>query len=228
MLPLMRAAERAGNEVRVATGPDLLGPLSSRGLDVHAVGPTWAESWSAHEAVWSDPDLPDEQKMMDGVVALFGTPALGAAHRPARDDAGLAPRRRRPRGPRDGGVLARPEAWRAGGRARPRTHVPVLCPAHRPRGRRDRRARAVGSGLVRAGPGHLPALAAARRRPTAVAGGDASAAERRRAWPGPTRRGRGSRSRRPRRLLHPRHGQERRRRRLQGRAHRPCRSTTAW
>ena len=41
MLPLMRAAERAGNDVRVATGPDLLGPLSSRGLDVRAVGPTW-------------------------------------------------------------------------------------------------------------------------------------------------------------------------------------------
>ena len=64
------------NDVRVATGPDLLGPLSSRGLDVHAVGPTWAEAWSTHDEVWSDPDLSDEQKMMDGVVALFGTPAL--------------------------------------------------------------------------------------------------------------------------------------------------------
>lgn len=54
----------------------MLGPLTSRGLDVHAVGPTWEQAWSAHEAVWADPGLPDEQKMMDGVVALFGTPAL--------------------------------------------------------------------------------------------------------------------------------------------------------
>ncbi len=76
MLPLMRAAELAGNDVRVATGPDMVGPLAGRGLDVRAVGPTWAEAWSAHDEVWSDPDLPDEQKMMDGVVALFGTPAL--------------------------------------------------------------------------------------------------------------------------------------------------------
>ena len=76
MLPLIRAAERAGHDVRVATGPDLLGPLAARGLDVRAVGPTWQEAWSAHEAVWADPDLPDDQKMMDGVVALFGGPAL--------------------------------------------------------------------------------------------------------------------------------------------------------
>ena len=76
MLPLIRAAERAGHDVRVATGPDLLGPLAARGLDARAVGPTWQDAWSAHEAVWADPDLPDDQKMMDGVVALFGGPAL--------------------------------------------------------------------------------------------------------------------------------------------------------
>ncbi|MFC7494651.1 MULTISPECIES: glycosyltransferase [unclassified Nocardioides] len=76
MLPLMRAAARAGNDVRVATGPDLTGPLAARGLDVHAVGPTWESVWSAHNAVWADPSLSEEQKMMDGVVALFGTPAL--------------------------------------------------------------------------------------------------------------------------------------------------------
>jgi UDP:flavonoid glycosyltransferase YjiC (YdhE family) len=76
MLPLIRAAERAGHDVRVATGPDLVGPLTTRGLEVHAVGPPWAEAWSAHEAVWADPGLPQEQKMLDGVVALFGTPGL--------------------------------------------------------------------------------------------------------------------------------------------------------
>ncbi len=76
MLPLIRAAERAGHDVRVATGPDLLGPLTARGLDGHGVGPIWQKAWSAHQAVWSAPDLPEEQKMMDGVVALFGSPAL--------------------------------------------------------------------------------------------------------------------------------------------------------
>ena len=76
MLPLIRAAERAGHEVRVATGPDLVGPLTTRGFEVHAIGPTWTEVWSAHEAVWADPGLAQEQKMMDGVVALFGTPVL--------------------------------------------------------------------------------------------------------------------------------------------------------
>jgi UDP:flavonoid glycosyltransferase YjiC (YdhE family) len=76
MLALIRAAGRAGHEVRVATGADLLDPLAARGLDVHAVGPTWDEVWSAHEAVWQDAALPEEQKMMDGVVALFGQPAL--------------------------------------------------------------------------------------------------------------------------------------------------------
>jgi UDP:flavonoid glycosyltransferase YjiC (YdhE family) len=76
MLPLIRAAERAGHDVRVATGPDLLVPLTSLGLEVHAVGSTFEEAWSAHEAVWADPDLSEEQKMMEGVVALFGTPAL--------------------------------------------------------------------------------------------------------------------------------------------------------
>lgn len=76
MLPVVRAAQRAGHDVRVATGPDLVGPLTARGLVVHAVGPPWEQAWSAHQAVWADSDAPEEQKMMDGVVALFGTPAV--------------------------------------------------------------------------------------------------------------------------------------------------------
>ena len=75
MVPLIRAAERAGHDVRVATGPDLVGPLAARGLEVHGVGPTWAESWSAHQAVWAADGVPEDQKMMDGVVVLFGRPA---------------------------------------------------------------------------------------------------------------------------------------------------------
>ncbi len=76
MLPVVRAAMRAGHDVRVATGPDLLGPLSTRALDVHPVGPTWETSWTAHQAVWDTPGMPEAQKMMEGVVALFGAPAL--------------------------------------------------------------------------------------------------------------------------------------------------------
>jgi UDP:flavonoid glycosyltransferase YjiC (YdhE family) len=77
MLPLIRAAQRVGHEVRIATGPDLAGPLAARGLQVYAAGPTWDAAWSAHQAAWADPRLPESQKMMAGVVALFGMPALG-------------------------------------------------------------------------------------------------------------------------------------------------------
>lgn len=76
MLPLIRAAERDGHEVRVATGPDLVGALAARGLDVHSVGPSWESAWSAHDAAWANHSVTEEQKMMDGVIALFGTPAL--------------------------------------------------------------------------------------------------------------------------------------------------------
>jgi UDP:flavonoid glycosyltransferase YjiC (YdhE family) len=76
MLPLVRAALRSGHDVRVATGPDLVAPLTARGLDVHPVGPSWEAAWAGNEAAWAVPDVPDEQRMLNGVVALFGTPAL--------------------------------------------------------------------------------------------------------------------------------------------------------
>jgi UDP:flavonoid glycosyltransferase YjiC (YdhE family) len=76
MLPLIRAAQRSGHDVRVATGPDLVGPLAVRGLDVHPIGPLWETAWLANEAAWAVPDVPEEQRMLNGVVALFGTPAL--------------------------------------------------------------------------------------------------------------------------------------------------------
>jgi UDP:flavonoid glycosyltransferase YjiC (YdhE family) len=76
MLPLVRAAVRAGHEVRIATGPNLVAPLAARGLDVHAVGPTWDSAWSAHDAAWADQSASEDEKMIRGVVALFGAPAL--------------------------------------------------------------------------------------------------------------------------------------------------------
>jgi UDP:flavonoid glycosyltransferase YjiC (YdhE family) len=75
MLPLMRAAQRAGHEVRVATGPDVVSPLHDRGLDARPVGPAFAESWAAHDEVWADSEAPEERRMVEGVVALFGRPA---------------------------------------------------------------------------------------------------------------------------------------------------------
>ncbi len=77
MLPLVRAAARAGHEVRLATGPDLTVSLGARGLDVHAIGSTFAPAWAANQALWADPTLSEEERMMGGVVALFGEPALG-------------------------------------------------------------------------------------------------------------------------------------------------------
>jgi UDP:flavonoid glycosyltransferase YjiC (YdhE family) len=78
MLPLIRAAVRSGHDVRVATGPDLVGPLGALGLDVYSIGPSWETAWAAHDEVWSAPDVPEAQKkkMVDGAVALFGTPAI--------------------------------------------------------------------------------------------------------------------------------------------------------
>jgi UDP-glucoronosyl and UDP-glucosyl transferase len=75
MLPMVRAAERGGHEVRIATGADLVGPLRDRGLAVSTVGPSWAESWAAHTAVWAESTTPAEQRLVDGAIALFGTPA---------------------------------------------------------------------------------------------------------------------------------------------------------
>ncbi len=74
MLPLMRAAARAGADVRVATGPDLVGPLRDRGLDARPVGPLWSESFAEHNRIWADEDHPGD-RMLDGVLALFGHPA---------------------------------------------------------------------------------------------------------------------------------------------------------
>jgi UDP:flavonoid glycosyltransferase YjiC (YdhE family) len=76
MLPLMRAAEHAGHDVRVATGPDLVGPLAARGLDVHPIGPPWQTTWLANEAAWAVPGISEQERMLNGVIALFGQPAL--------------------------------------------------------------------------------------------------------------------------------------------------------
>lgn len=76
LLPEIRAAQRAGHDVRVATGPDLQQVIEDRGLRGYVAGPAFAESWAAHDAVWADPGVPDGEKPMTSVAALFGAPAL--------------------------------------------------------------------------------------------------------------------------------------------------------
>ena len=77
MLPLIRAAQRAGHDVRLATGPDLHQQVASRGIHTTPpIGPKFEESWAANEAVWADPGIPDDQRMVHSIAAMFGWPAL--------------------------------------------------------------------------------------------------------------------------------------------------------
>ena len=76
MLPLIRAAERAGLEVRVATGPDLVPPMRRRGLDAVGAGPAFAALWEAHEAALEGmADAPEMEQAIAGATALFGATA---------------------------------------------------------------------------------------------------------------------------------------------------------
>ncbi|MCW6003620.1 glycosyltransferase [Micromonospora sp. CPCC 205371] len=80
MLPLARAAVRAGHEVAVATGPDLAPHLADRGFDAWAVGPTFAESWAERNAALPDLDsVPPDQHMLLDVDVLFRAAAAKRA-----------------------------------------------------------------------------------------------------------------------------------------------------
>ena len=220
MLPLIRAAGRAGHDVRVATGPDLSRhteqPRARRPRGRTNVCGVVGRARGRLGRPWPVRGAEDDGRGRGAVRHAGARPA----RRPPSHGRGVAAGRRRPRGAGVGGNLARHEARGPRGRPRHRTDVPALCPAHRLCGCRDRPARTVGAGLVRASPGHLPPVAAARRRSTAVAERDAAAAECRRARARCQPGGRCTRGRRAPRVLHPRHGQEHRDGRLQGRAHR--------
>ena len=73
MLPLVRAAARAGHDVLVATGPDMVDAMQRRGLRVAPAGPTFPEMWAAHDAalVGLEDAAPIEQALAGG-TALFG------------------------------------------------------------------------------------------------------------------------------------------------------------
>jgi UDP:flavonoid glycosyltransferase YjiC (YdhE family) len=80
MLPLARAAARAGHDVAIATGPDLAPHLAERGYETWGVGPTFAESWDERNAAL--PDLrtvaPERFITLD-LGILFGASAVKRA-----------------------------------------------------------------------------------------------------------------------------------------------------
>lgn len=77
MLPWVRGAERAGHGVRVATGPDLIGPLAALRLDVQTVvrgGVVCARCRVG------GPEMPEEHKMMGADDPLPAFPCRAWAH----------------------------------------------------------------------------------------------------------------------------------------------------
>lgn len=76
MVPLVRAAQRAGHEVVITTGPDLVPHASSLGVATAAAGPTAAESYASlpHNVMISR--LPASEQSEFAAKYLFG--AAGA------------------------------------------------------------------------------------------------------------------------------------------------------
>jgi UDP:flavonoid glycosyltransferase YjiC (YdhE family) len=87
MLPLAGAAQRAGHEVVIATGPDLVGPVEERGFTVWPVGPSWAEAEAMRRESYAGlpADPSPRERLRAAAAGLFGAPA-------ARRAAELVPR----------------------------------------------------------------------------------------------------------------------------------------
>ena len=81
LLPMVRAAMAAGHDVRLATGPDMVGPMRARSVPAYGVGPTWGEIVAERdeEARRSQAEDVDSQRLVSASV-LFGR----AADRPER------------------------------------------------------------------------------------------------------------------------------------------------
>ena len=76
MLPLVRAAERAGHEVRLATGPDMVAAMERRGLRVMAAGLSFPEMWASHDAALVGlEEAPPMEQAIAGGTGLFGATA---------------------------------------------------------------------------------------------------------------------------------------------------------
>jgi len=86
MLPLARAAARAGEEVLISSGADLTGLIKSRGFAAHKAGPTLEQSYAAaatsmaeHGGPTQFGDLAPEQEMALAAEYFFGAAAVARA-----------------------------------------------------------------------------------------------------------------------------------------------------
>jgi UDP:flavonoid glycosyltransferase YjiC (YdhE family) len=79
MLPLVRAAERAGHEVLVTSGPDLADLTRGLGLDFRASGMTMAEVYAQVPDVGPIDALPEEEKVRFAARHVFGPGAVSRA-----------------------------------------------------------------------------------------------------------------------------------------------------
>src|SRR3954452_9529060 len=76
MVPLARAAQRAGHRVLVTTGPDLADLTRGFGLDFRPTGMTAEEVYAAVPTDVSVASLPPEQKVAFAARYMFGPGAL--------------------------------------------------------------------------------------------------------------------------------------------------------
>lgn len=80
MLPLAREAQRAGHEVAVATGAELVSEIERRGFDTWLVGPSRAESDASFHAAHPDLDaLSPEELLQVQLSGVFVQPAAKRA-----------------------------------------------------------------------------------------------------------------------------------------------------
>lgn len=81
MLPLARAAQRAGHQVLISSGSDLTGLIERRGLTAQAAGPTLAEAYAAAATQVGAPlgELSQQDEMAASATFLFGAAAVRRA-----------------------------------------------------------------------------------------------------------------------------------------------------
>jgi UDP:flavonoid glycosyltransferase YjiC (YdhE family) len=79
MMPLARAAQRAGHQVLVTTGPDLADVVRGFGLEFRPTGMTAAEVYAAAPSDVSVDALPPEQRVGFAARYVFGPAALSRA-----------------------------------------------------------------------------------------------------------------------------------------------------
>jgi UDP:flavonoid glycosyltransferase YjiC (YdhE family) len=78
MVPLIRAAQAAGHQVRVATGADLAPEVHRHGLPIWAVGPKMSQAW-AELAASADPTQDEAAQQHQAATLLFARPAVARA-----------------------------------------------------------------------------------------------------------------------------------------------------